>query len=219
MAANFTFISSPKVGHSKLVYKNFTYNKGSGANTEQITYRCALNQANGYNGAVLLKGELFYEHKPHTHLADHINVATQTLKRSLYDYATIFSDKPRSILAKSLVGVPDQILAMLPPKSTLSQNISRIKRKSDDVDLVIHKHAKADDLILSLKDTQLHDGTNFLYFDSKTSMSLATDTKRILIFATNENINLLRTLTAAAIDGTFGSAPSQLYQMVVIRGN
>lgn len=68
------------------------------------------------------------------------------------------------------------------------------------------------DLVLPDEYTKTLDGHNFLIFDS------GPGEKRILMFATEENLDSLVTSTSIHMDGTFDVAPMLFTQLYTIHG-
>lgn len=116
--------------------------------------------------------------------------------------------KPRQIIQESVSAISLEAAIYLPKYSTAQRNIQRIRKRMQQP--YPNPRVVADIQIpSSLQNT--HRNKNFVLWDSG-----AADPNRILLFGTEENLNILEQNGHWFVDGTFKVAPALFFQVFTI---
>lgn len=178
------------------------------------------------------RGEVIvYRQSPHTHAPSREAVAAEEILQKVKRKATEHPEQPPAQLLRSeLGGVPDAVLSQLPDQVALAQSVRRARRR--DLPANPTKLSALGELPEVFQKTLL--GENFLLYDSgapqvddesededepePTDDEEAPVRKRVLVFGTRRNVELLCQSRTWFIDGTFRTAPHIFTQIFTIQG-
>lgn len=166
----------------------------------------------------------------HSHPPDREEVAaekvTQRIKRKAVTQPEL---RPAQLLRCELQGASGAVLSQMPEQSALLQTVRRIRRKNSTPNP--RSLTDLGELPDAYQKTLL--GEQFLMFNSLTAGHDDSDSddeedemaddeeqppRRVLVFATRRNIELLCTSTVWFVDGTFKTAPSIFSQIFTVMG-
>lgn len=86
----------------------------------------------------------------------------------------------------------------------MARTVNRVRNKENI--------AIGDEIVLDGEFSLTAKGERFLFFDNE------SESNRIVIFATNENLNVLAQCNAIFCDGTFGIVPKMFEQLYTLHG-
>lgn len=114
----------------------------------------------------------------------------------------------RSLIADAIQGTCSQVSAQLPSISQISRTVNRVRNKGN-----ISKVSKNSNTIeLTEEFTITAKGDKFLLFDNENIED------RLLLFATKENLRILKLCDEISCDGTFDIVPNMFQQLYTIHG-
>ena len=205
------FLKTQK-GKRKACFEGFYYNfdKVSKTDTNLTFWKCedydkqAKCKARLHiNGEEVVKSAGEHNHRP-----DGARKTVIEVVNSIKNEASTSTSTPTSIIANKTLHVPSHIIAKLPEERYLKRTIQSIRHREIGAPV---EPRNVSELVIPPNFQQLHDGTLFLLYDSGPSND------RILIFSTQNNIELLGKADNVFSDGTFSSAPSKLfYQLYTV---
>jgi hypothetical protein len=143
----------------------------------------------------------------HNHAPDPARVEALLIRHNILHRAQASLDAPRQIIGNEVAQVREEVAQALPTYNALSLGIRR-KRKAYDLP---GNPASVADLQLPQHLTRTLKDENFLLHDTGTE-----DDKRMLMFATNSNLELLRHSNVWFGDGTFKVVPAIFEQLYTI---
>ena len=152
---------------------------------------------------------------PHNHAANPERVDTMMAVAQLKQRAkTDASAQPKALYRDSLCqAVENQSAASFPPFESLSSTLYRLRRESFPSCAGL-----ANDLRVEDQFTRTRTGERFLLIDSR-YRGRDGNTKRMLVFSSDRQLEMLSNARTIAFDGTFNMCPSQFTQIFVIHGN
>jgi hypothetical protein len=195
-------------GTVKLSLNSYMYSKKHEGKKE-ITWRCVQRHCKG-----ALKTGLDMKNPAevcaHCHAADGDKIALAECRQDMRRRAETSMDKPNQILATVVEQLPDAVSALLPSNDACRRTLRNIRAKHRPRD-----PASLDELVVT-DEWMMTSGPNprpFLLYDNGTDAD-----ERILIFTTDENLQLLANSSHWFMDGTFDIAPTLFAQLYVIHG-
>jgi len=141
----------------------------------------------------------------HIHAADQSRSAAQTVIAAMVNAAETTQNSTRNILSDGVQNVDEQTAAAMPSKRTLSRRIQRARRRvnpTPPIPTARHGFDIPDKYRITV------DEKLFLMHDSGRD-----DTNRILIFCSEEGLDLLVNKRHWFCDGTFKVSPDIFYQL------
>ncbi|CAF1111998.1 unnamed protein product [Brachionus calyciflorus] len=195
------------VDDEKHEYKTSYVNKNG-----KITWRCNNTEFPNCSGAVYTNGHSgpIFKIRDHEHCST-IKTEIKAIKANIKDLAEKQPDtNPRKIIIECQKNVSEEIAANLPSYSS-SRQLCRNAREDpfenykipENLDFELHQ-----DFTITLKNE------NFIFFDSFDPSKKNND--RIIIFATEKNLQLLSKFRHWLCDGTFDAAPKLFKQLFTI---
>ena len=201
--AEVRFIVNQK-GADMPVFENYLFTKHSESGQKTI-YRCRDR---------LCKARLHMENAEvwrtteHNHAADVREIVALETQANLRKRALDTMEQPRQIFQAVVRDMPIQVASKLPSYRAIQRKIERV-RKAGGVQL-------PDPTTLAEIETNTyqrltHDGSQFLLWDSGEN-----DVERIVMFATQENLQRLHASQTWLGDGTFKVAPRVFFQLYTV---
>lgn len=145
----------------------------------------------------------------HNHIVEKSEIDALIVKEKIKKFAGKSADNPISIVAKATANISNTTSAMLPINKSLCRTVQRERAKilggpalpTDVFELIIPEMFK-----VTLR------GENFLHHDYNDNV------KRILIYTTDDNLNILKKCRVWQSDGTFDTVPLIFQQLYSIHG-
>lgn len=128
------------------------------------------------------------------------------LKRNLRVQYGLIAFKPNKFIQVLTYQI---LLHKKTPHQNLTQQVNRIRKKDSDGAVANPKCKK--DIIIPNKLSQTFSGSQFVFFDSGPE-----DKDRMIVLATEENINYLNNSNIWCVDGTFEISPTLFKQLFTI---
>ena len=196
--------SKPKILHNGYIY---VYQKELA--NEVSSYECELRRKGHCKAKIQvdLGDEIVGEVNEHTHPPSQVKVEIAKVKSSIRNQAETSREPPQNIVANELATISAAAAAILPRISHLKRTI-RNQRKEDQP---INPIARAAIPVLPMQYQETLNGERFLLFDSGPG-----DENRLLIFATDQAIQLLVNSDDWFCDGTFSVCPEIFFQLYTI---
>lgn len=144
----------------------------------------------------------------HTHAPDARSLTVNSVVATLRQEAAT-GKSTQDIISSACGKVKGAVKAAMPKISNMSRNIRRVKQKRN-IAPVAPKRLR--DLILNGDFTTTTNKENFLFYDSGAS------DRRIVIYATEANLNFLKECEEWYLDGTFRICPPLFSQIYTIHG-
>ena len=155
---------------------------------------------------------------PHAHPPNREECASEKLVSALKRKAEEHPhQRPGQLLRTELQGVSVGVLSKLPEQPALVRTIQRVKRKN----MPATPNSLADLLEIPQTYQKALVGEQFLLYDSGSKEEEEEDEegpRRVLVFTTRKNIELLCKCSMWFVDGTFKTSPSIFAQIFVIMG-
>ena len=204
-------IISTTRGCNKLCVEGFMYTKKH-AGKKQITWKCVLRTSQKCPGCIKtdLNMKNPTEGTNHNHPGSVEKVSAVEARQTMKRKAETTLDKPNHILSGVVENLPDEVNAQLQPNETCRRNLWRIRAKNRP-----KKPSSLDQLNLTGEWTKTSgpEPKQFLLFDNGNEAA-----ERLIIFSTEEAMQLLGRSRSWFMDGTFGVAPHLFTQLYVIHG-
>ena len=211
-----SFIRSERNKRKLIDEENYVYDKHVEYDTKTY-WRCELFYKGGCRARVHTtsgcdSGEITFRSGVHQHPSNSAAVnakkTVSSMKDQIYINGTIST---REVMSSTLQFCDENSKSELPATETISRNIRNWRNKK----LAIPALPK-DRTGFSIPDSfkYLKDGSLFLVFDSGIE-----DSKRILVFATENGLNDIEKSTLWACDGTFKTCPTLWYQLITIHAS
>jgi hypothetical protein len=205
---NLQFIQSQR-GARKLIFNGYSYRQyRHDAITDTTSWRCSLKSCTGKlqtiadNVSVVLSD--------HNHAPNPEGMAAAVTVCAIKQRAIVTAEPPRQVFGTVTRGLDLNVAALLPTPEACRKIIHR-KRKAEGVNYVVPRTIADIDVPLDLRSTTR--GENFLLHDSG-----PLDENRMLIFATSNNLRILRVSEHWFADGTFSISPQLFFQVYTIHG-
>lgn len=204
------YILSEK-GKPKLLYKNFIFANEKTVNG--VTYwhcdqlktkiKCK-KRVQTKNDAVIKENDSF-----HHHVVEASYIEAKKIRNTIRKNAKETENTPTSIISSAVAGSSKAAKAHL----STPANLKRCIRKCRKPEEIISEPTSRSAIHLTGKYLITEEGNKFLYYDSGEEVD-----KRILIFTTEENLELLKSSERWYGDGTFDTAPNLFCQLYTIHG-
>lgn len=200
------FIQTNKRG-AKLCLDGHTYTKKSASNVS--IFWCCTKRTLGCKGAVRTTSERTDPviTKDHNHAPDNTAISVTKVRNSMKQQAKDTRDKPAVVYANSVAQLDEAAMAELPSVDICKRTI----RNQRDPEFPVVPNL-LQDLLIQGEWTQTIDGRRFLLFDNG-----AEAESRILVFATDSQLQQLAEAVRWMMDGNFAMAPRLFSQLYVIR--
>lgn len=204
-------------GGNVLLLNGYVYNEKR-RNNKAIVWRCEYGMG-GRSGscAGALKTDLNMKvvlegsEKPHNHLADVNRGLKRKVMNDISNQAVQTTGlAPIQVLSECRKSLPTSVDPIMPLDRSIVQNICRKRAK-----LVPHEPKTATELILD-GDVRTYSDEDFLLYDNVEFLD-GTD-RRMVVFATNQNMEILAKSKHWIMDGTFKTCPRIFSQLYVIMG-
>lgn len=199
--------------NNKIVFNNYQYLKDR-ENGEISYYKCEYFKKFKCRGRIHVVDEnVVKEVGDHNHPSDKSKYLADEVVNQIKVKAVETKENPREILREISTDVSFPIAAKLPSMQLLKKTISR-KRKSEEI------FCPPSSLDFQIPDDlqRTNNMEKFLLFDSG-----CTSQKRMLIFGTEFNLNMLEKHKHWYADGTFDSTPALFTQIftihIIVGGN
>ena len=204
-------IANQKNG-KKLCFDGFMYVvKHSGK--KQITWRCEKNSS--ANCKATIKTDLEWKNPSsvigiHTHPGSDDKIKVAEARQNMKRKAESTLDKPTQILASVVSTLPDEVSALLPSEETCRRTLRNIRSKKRPKDPKTLEELSIED---DWKMTSGPEPRLFLQLDNGKEAP-----ERLLVFGTDESLQLLAGSTSWFMDGTFSVVSYLFGQLYVIHG-
>lgn len=208
--AKMEFVTSQK-GQRKIIHEGHVYVFQKRLANDIKSFECVMRRSGQCKAKlkVDLLGEVVATLNEHTHPPSETKCEVVRLKSQIKDQAETTRDTPQQVLADALGNASETALVNLPRIEHLRRTI-RSQRKDNAVAPVIpigRAHIPA----IPLPYSQTFIGEQFVLYDSGVG-----DNARMLVFATNQSIQLLSNSADWFGDGTFKVCPEIFFQLYTI---
>ena len=194
---------------NKVLHQGFAYVKKKNLANGWESYECERRRRyRDCTGSVRVNNGQIQIVNGHSHTPNPARNEAYKATGTMKERAQTTHDRPQQILGNTLLGVPDAVAAELPTLNSIRRNIRRQRKVADNALPVPGTRANLPNP-LPQEFTTTNAGTPFLRYDSG-------DQDRILIFATDEKLDLLENNTDWFIDGTFDTVPLIYTQLFTI---
>lgn len=199
-------------GGKKLCLDGFMYViKHTGK--KQITWRCEKSSSAKCSATIKTDLEMknsSVDNEGHNHSGSIEKVAVTEARLVMKRMAESTLDRPNQILAAVASQLPDEVSALLPAEDTCRRTLRSVRSKKRPND-----PQTLDELIVENEWTMTTgpDPKTFLQLDNGTDAD-----ERLLVFATEESLQLLGDSASWFMDGTFSVVPNLFAQLYVIHG-
>jgi hypothetical protein len=202
------FVSSQK-RKPKIIHNGYIYVFQKDLANEIRSYECELRRKGHCKAKIKVDfgDEIVGEINEHTHPPSQVKIELAKVKSLIKDQAETTHETPQNIIANQLATTSAAAAANLPRIDHIKRTI-RNQRKEDHPP---HPIARAAVPLLPLRYQQTLNGERFLLFDSGPG-----DESRILIFATDQAVQLLANSDDWFCDGTFSVCPEIFFQLYTI---
>lgn len=172
--------------------------------------RCSQSCKSKLIGKKNADGTYTYTQKgaPHTHVVDARDVLVKERIKEAKETAKKSNKTTREIFAQSLNGLGEEIVAKMPKAATFGKLI-RNERKGNN------NYPKSPKSLeeLIMPDIRTTTDEEFVLYDSGPAPK-----ERLIVFATKQALDFLRTCDTLHMDGTVSSAPALFDQVYTIHG-
>lgn len=174
---------------------NFIYTlNGKSKDGSKLYWTCTRkktckSRVHTVNGQVVFRSEI------HTHAADTAEACARSVVTTMVSSVRNGHESTRNVIRDAIQGCNENTLAALPSRRTLSRRIQRARRKLNPTPTI---PVQRNGFEIPDQYTKLSTGLRFMQYDSG-----ADDADRILIFASDENLDLLVRHRQWFADGTF----------------
>ena len=203
-------VTKTQKNNSKILHGGFAYvSTHKVLKDGWVSYECELRRRyRGCTGRVRVKDDTVLITNPHSHAPNPAQNETIKTVVAMKDRAQHTLDTPQQILGNTLAGVQDAVAAQLPTLNSCRRNIRRQRKAAGNILAVPASRATLPSP-LPQEFTTTNAGLPFLRYDSG-------DQDRILLFGTDEKLNVLENNENWYIDGTFDSVPLIYTQLFTI---
>lgn len=205
------FVHSEK-SKKKLFFEGHLFYKDR-ENLNKVYWKCEHFKSKCKARAITKDNVIVKHTNMHNHIADAGHVEAQKVVSDIRNAAVVSCDTPNYIVASISGRINQSVAAKLPSVPNLKRVIvnARAKQNSGPVQPVSRR-----DIVFPEEFTRTEKGEPFLLFDS------GPEDDRMLIFATAQNLQILRSSNHWHGDGTFKTVPllfEQLYTIHALREN
>ena len=199
-----------QLGKIKLGHKEFLYNQVT-VNATANRFRCELYQSKKCPGRIytnLAMNEVVSESKAikHNHLPNHKNIEIRRVKQKIKTAARETEESTAQIIHAALPELSKEALHIAPSQDAMARLIRRSRYKKSDRR---EEPESFFDLVLQDDDKSTTNGEQFLLCDSAQDR-VETEGRRLIIFATQANLEFLAKAEHWHLDGTFKCRPKVL---------
>ena len=196
-------------GRTKVIdQENYVYTKNKeNADGSVIYWRCEDRTCK----ARLHSSQNFQELKKvgcHNHAATAAEISAKVAVSNIKEKSISTRDNPRILIANEFGNLNDCALSQVPSLTQLNRSIRRWRQVDADYPTTPHTNIG---FSIPREYAFLDNEVKFLQFDSGIE-----DSKRILIFASDEGLGHVKQYKKWATDGTFKFCPSLFFQLYVL---
>lgn len=210
MEENTGYMTASTKKRPKLFYGGYSYgiNKETG---DKIYWRCARYNELGCRGKVQTDKDGVFTNDPseHNHEPDASQLSLAVHRDELQDRATSTQETTQAILNTASQSLTPDEAALLPSQRSLQRRVQRARRSTGNVPADPQSLAE---LQLPAEYLRSKSGKEFLLYDS----TAATGDSRVLLFATEECLEILGQSNVWYCDGTFKCVPRLFLQLYSI---
>ncbi|XP_060874428.1 uncharacterized protein LOC132948119 [Metopolophium dirhodum] len=196
-----------------LIFKGYLYKLERSTN-EKTIWRCIENNSKKCPGRVHVeKGEVTKEsNREHNHRPDRSKIEAKQAIENMKKIAKEIELSSQVVLSTMSKEVTESVASKLSGISSMKKTIQRIRQK----EIMAPTNPRTlDELVIPAEYKTIIYSKPFLLYDSNDEKS---GKPRILIYSTEENLNLITNCNNWYADGTFSSAPTIFYQLYTIHG-
>lgn len=203
-----SFIDSEK-SKKKLLHDGHLFYKDK-ENNNKVYWRCEKYNRKCKARVITEDGVVVKYKNAHNHVGDAAHVDAQKVVTQVRKKAVDTRDAPNYIVASVSGAVSQSVASKLPTVSNLKRTIRNVRVRENAGPAVPLLRR---DIVFSEEYTKTEKGKIFLMYDS------GPDDDRILIFSTEQNLQLLRRSEHWHGDGTFKTVPSLFDQLYTFHGS
>ena len=194
-----------------MVHEGFVYVKKKNLANGVISYECELrrNKRECRAKIEVAGNHVIGQRGTHTNAPDIGRPGALKIRQAMKRRALDTEEEPQQVMSQQLVDVTEEVAVKLPAPRTMKRAIRRQRQAAGNAPTVPRSRA---DLVLPEQYQQTTRREPFLQFDS------GADDQRILLFSTQENLNLLETANDWFADGTFKVVPELFFQLFTVHG-
>ena len=187
---------------------NFIYTlNGKNKDGSKLYWTCA-RKTTCKSRVHTVNGQVVFRSETHTHAADTAEASARLAVNTMVSSVSNGTESTRNVIRDAIEGCSENTLAALPSRRTLSRRIQRARRKLNPTPPIPVQRNGFD---IPDQYSKLASGLRYLQYDSG-----ADDADRILIFASDDNLDLLIRHRHWLADGTFKCAPAVFYQLFTL---
>ena len=211
--------SESQQGKEHLIFKGFRYRRKK-ENLHSVNWICATKQKCKGSATTIVNpkdGAVVIERTEHSHDPDpaacEIFRARGTMKEEAVSNDT---EPPRRIISDTVVNMSQEGRSRLPTQNNLKK---AIRRKRNKAGALPPNPFNADLIVLPDRYKTTTDGRRFLLWDNQDDVDEMEEEDlppRILVFATDRCLDLLKNNGHWLFDGTFKTAPDCFYQVFTV---
>ena len=153
-------------------------------------------------------GQVVFRSDVHIHAPDTAGAAARSVVSRMVESVNTGHESTRNVIRDAIQGSSEGTLAALPSRRTLSRRIQRARRRLNPTPPIPVQRSGFE---IPDKYTETISGLRFLQYDSGKD-----DVDRILLFASDANLDLLVRHRQWFADGTFKCSPSVFYQLFTL---
>ena len=196
-------------GGRKLLLEGFAYVKQKDLAAGKECWECELRRKRQCKAKVHLLGRAVVSRtNEHTHVGNAARCEVLTVRANMKDRAETTEEAPQQILAQSIVGMSEAAAALLPKVNDVRRGI---RRNRHEARIPLPRPDNAANVEIPRPYQLTAHNQQFLQYDSGVG-----DNERILLFASEDGLELLRNSTHWAADGTFKTAPEIFFQLYTV---
>lgn len=201
------YVKSHK-GKLQLVHKAFVYTTDR-VSIQRTTWKCVNYNKTKCLGRVWTNEvEITFENEKHNHTPDVADIRVKDIAATIKEIAADTTDTPQQILASVTSNLPVSVSGKLPSAAGMKRNINSKRQQGNP-----KSSTKLSELVIPEEFTLTSKGKTFLLYDNGKASS-----NRIIIFSTQQNLELLKRCDHWYADGTFKTAPPMFEQVFTIHG-
>ncbi|CAI6352020.1 unnamed protein product [Macrosiphum euphorbiae] len=196
-------------GKNLLVHNNFIHRKEKTTN-EKIIWKCNEYKKLNCRGRVHTIGESVVKYIDHTHVPDITKIKCKEFVNEVKEIAITSQLTTHAVLGVVTAKTDINIASQLPPINQLKRIVQRTRKQ---ISSAPPNPATLSDLSIPDEYKKSVSGEPFLLYDSFLEN---VDNKRILLFSTLKNLELLQNSYYWFADGTFSCTPKLFTQLYTI---
>ncbi|XP_043267660.1 uncharacterized protein [Venturia canescens] len=204
------FVKSEK-GQIRLLLNGFLYHKDSYyMNTDSTYWRCIHQREKHCTGRVITSQDKIVKIVDHNHSAEASFIVKEKVVENLKHSALNTTLSSHKLISNVAADMSDSVIALMPSTSSLKRTLRNIRHENENhPSNPLHRK----DFILPQYFCETEKKADFLLYDK------GAVENRMLIFGTQENLQLLASAEHWYADGTFDSCPSIFAQLYTIHAN